>query len=126
MKIQKKIFAIRGGEIGRPGIKNETLKIDKALLKLSGKKKPKLLFIPTASNDAPEYAESIEKYFGNRLHCKVKTLLLYNKNINKKTIKEKLFNSDIIYVGGRNTLKMMNLWKKLGVDKRLVTAHKKE
>lgn len=47
-----KIVAIGGGEIGRPGTKIETLKIDKEIITLSGKKNPKLLFIPTASNDA--------------------------------------------------------------------------
>jgi dipeptidase E len=34
--------------------------------------------------------------------------------------------SDIIYVGGGNTLKMMKIWKKLGVDLILKEAYKKD
>ena len=53
----RKIIAIGGGEIGRPGVKNETLGIDREIIKLSGKENPKLLFIPTASGDALGYCE---------------------------------------------------------------------
>ena len=47
-----KIIAIGGGEIGRPGFPIETTKIDKEIIKISGKNHPNLLFIPTASIDA--------------------------------------------------------------------------
>ena len=50
-----KIVAIGGGEIGRPGYPIETTKIDKEIIRLSGKKRPKLLFIPTASSDSESY-----------------------------------------------------------------------
>ncbi|MCC6933012.1 MAG: hypothetical protein IT292_07135 [Deltaproteobacteria bacterium] len=46
-----KIIAIGSGEIGRPGTKVETLALDKEAIKLTGKKRPKLLFIPTASGE---------------------------------------------------------------------------
>ena len=36
-----------------------------------------------------------------------------------------LFSSDIIYVGGGNTLKMMTIWRKLGVDVLLKQALEK-
>lgn len=51
----KKIVAIGGGEIGRAGFSVETTAIDIEIIKLSGKKRPILLFIPTASSDAVEY-----------------------------------------------------------------------
>ena len=38
---------------------------------------------------------------------------------------KKDFWSDIIYVGGGNTLKMMKVWKKTGVDKMLKQAYEK-
>ncbi len=37
-------------------------------------------------------------------------------------IKKKILGADIIYVGGGNTLKMVKLWQRLGVDKLLKTA----
>ena len=61
----KKIIAIGGGEIGRLGVKNETLAIDREIVALSEKKNPKLLFIPTASGDAYAYLASVENHFGN-------------------------------------------------------------
>ncbi|MFA4975322.1 MAG: peptidase E [Candidatus Paceibacterota bacterium] len=112
-----KIVAIGGGEIGRPGFKIETVKIDKETISLSGKIKPRVLFIPTASSDSEGYINVVKKYFGKKLNCQVETLLLLDKKISKKEIEKKVFNSDIIYVGGGNTLKMINAWKKEGLDK---------
>lgn len=120
-----KIVAIGGGEIGRPGTKIETLKIDKEIITLSGKKNPKLLFIPTASNDAAGYVEVVERYFGKRLGCKVDSLLLVGKKISKNSIRQKIMSADIIYVGGGNTNRMLKLWKKAGVDKILKDAGNK-
>lgn len=120
-----KIVAIGGGEIGRPGTKVETLKIDKEIIALAGKKNPKLLFIPTASNDAAGYVAVVEKYFGKRLGCTVDSLLLVDKKISKNLMRQKIMSADIVYVGGGNTGKMLKLWKKLGVDKMLKDAGNK-
>lgn len=120
-----KIVAIGGGEIGRPGKPVETTRIDKEIIALSGKKKPKVLFIPTASNDWPGYVDIVKKHFGKRLGCKVDSLLLWNQKISKRKIREKILSADIVYVGGGNTLKMLQLWKKLGVDTMLKEAGEK-
>ncbi len=121
----KKIVAIGGGEIGRPGYPIETTKIDKEIIKLSGKSRPKLLFIPTASSDSEVYIKAVEKHFGKRLGCKVDSLSLLNKRLTEKTINNQVFASDIIYVGGGNTLKMMRVWRKIGLDKILEKAWEK-
>jgi len=120
----KKLIAIGGGEIGRPGFKTETTSIDKEIIRLSGKVKPRALFVPTASGDAPGYVESFRKHYGVRLGCRVDSLELVTGKLTKKQIKEKIEAADIIYVGGGNTLKMMTLWRKLGVDKLLLAAHR--
>lgn len=121
----KKIVAIGGGEIGRPGYSIETSKIDKEILKLSGKKRPKFLFIPTASSDADGYVKVVNNYFGGKLGCAIDILYLVNKKTSYQEIKNKILNSDIIYVGGGNTFKMLKLWRRLGVDKILAIAYKK-
>ncbi len=121
----KKIIAIGGGEIGRPGFKIETKEIDEEIIKLTGKKNPKLLFIPTASSDSRSYYEVVKKYFGKKLGCKTEILYLIEEKLKKKDIENKILNSDIIYVGGGDTLKMMKLWRKLGVDRTLIKAHEK-
>lgn len=120
-----KIIAIGGGEIGRAGYPVETTKIDKEIIRLTCKKNPKLLFIPTASSDSEGYCSTVEKYFGKRLGCKIDVLYLIKNKLGKKEIEDKILKSDIIYVGGGNTLKMMQIWRKIGVDKILIRAYKK-
>lgn len=121
----KKIVAIGGGEIGRPGFEIETKKIDEEIIKLTGKKNPRLLFIPTASSDSENYYKVVKKYFGEILGCQTDVLCLIDGDLTKKEIEDKIFNSDIVYVGGGDTLKMMRVWRKLGVDKILLKAHQK-
>ncbi len=121
----KKIIAIGGGEIGRPGFPVETTAIDKEIIKLTGKKNPKLLFIPTASSDSEGYYKTVEKHFGKKLGCKVDVLYLIKEKLSKKEIRDRILKSDIIYVGGGNTLKMMKIWKKTVVDKILIKAYEK-
>lgn len=123
--VSKKIIAIGGGEIGKPGTQIETEEIDKETMRLSGKKHPKLLFIPTASKDSQGYIDVVRKYFGDRLGCEVDSLLLKREKYSKEEIKNRILGSDIIYVGGGNTLQMMKSWRKLGVDKLLKQAYEK-
>lgn len=117
-KTAKKIVAIGGGEIRTAG----TLAIDKAIIRLAQKKRPKLLFIPTASSDNEGYWKHIDKYYGKKLGCETDVLFLIKEAPSPKAIKDKILGADIIYVGGGNTLKMVRLWKRLGVDKLLKTA----
>jgi len=59
--MQKVIIAIGGGEIRTRG----TASIDREIIRLSSKKSPKLLFIPTASSDSERYCKRVQEYFGN-------------------------------------------------------------
>lgn len=117
-----KIVAIGGGEIGRPGTKIETESIDKEIIKLSEKTNPRLLFIPTASKDSESYYQVIQNYYGVRLGCKTDVLYLIKEKPSKKEIRDKVLSSDIIYVGGGNTLQMLKLWRKYGLDNILKEA----
>ncbi len=112
------IVAIGGGEIKDL----ETLEIDKIIVGLTGKKYPKALFIPTASGDAEGYWDAFRKIYGNKLGCITDVLYLINEKPDEIEIKEKILNSDLIYVGGGNTLKMMEIWKENNVDKYLKKA----
>ena len=51
------------------------------------------------------------------------SLCLISSKPDSREIENKILGADIIYVGGGNTLKMMNLWRKLGIDKLLAQAH---
>lgn len=113
----QKIIAIGGGSIK----KNETLSIDQEIVRISGKANPKLLFIPTASLDDVGYIKVMQDHF-IKLGCTVDSLCLITQKPAYEEIKTKIANADIIYVGGGNTLRMMNLWRRLGVDKLLQQA----
>ncbi len=115
-----KIVAIGGGEIA----KGETLLIDKFIVSLAKKETPKLLFIPTASSDAQGYIESVSKHF-TALNCVVDSLCLVSKNLSYDEIKDKILNTDIIYVGGGNVNTMMEVWQNTGTNNLLKLAYEK-
>lgn len=117
----KTIVAIGGGELKDL----ETFPIDRAIVKLTRKKHPKVLFIPTASNDAMGYWETFQSVYGKKLGCETDVLFLIREKLSSKRIKEKILSSDIIYVGGGNTLRMLRTWKKYGVEKLLGKAYEK-
>ena len=119
----KKLFIIGGGEIGRPGTPIETTKLDKEMLKLTGKKKPRLLFLPTASGDSESYYDVVKQHFGKRIGFTTDVLYLIKDKPNKKEVEKKIFSADVIYVGGGDTLKMLRVWKKTGVDDVLKKAY---
>jgi len=115
----KAIVAIGGGEIRTGG----TAPIDREIIRLTNKKHPKLLFIPTASSDSERYWKHVQEYFGGCLKCNTDVLLVLADGISKEKIERKIGWADIIYVGGGNTLQMMRVWRFLGVDKLLRRAY---
>jgi dipeptidase E len=119
--MQKAIVAIGGGEIRTRG----TAAIDREIIRLSRKKHPRLLFIPTASSDSDRYWRHVQEYFGAFLKCKTDVLFLIKERPSKAQIRTKILGADVIYVGGGNTLLMMRLWRRLGVDKLLKSAYER-
>src|SRR6187431_1839758 len=110
------IIAIGGGSM----IEGQTSSIDSEVVAISGKKKPKALFIPTASGDNPVNCANFQKVYGDGYGCHTDSLLLLQQPPHRKEIKNKIDAADIIYVGGGNTLMMMRRWRFLGVDKLLM------
>lgn len=133
--MDKTIIAVGGGEIGRMitlsdgSIQKtdiETTLIDKYIVNATGKKHPKMLFIGTASRDKTTYLDIIREHFVNRIGCSsVEPLNLVNTTLTIKEISDKIFSSDIIYVGGGDTTNMLRVWRRLGVDKVLYEAYQK-
>jgi len=113
------IIAIGSGEIRTRG----TAPIDREIIRLTNKQHPKLLFIPTASSDSERYWKHVQECFGGFLKCKTDVLFLVVDGLSKTKIERKIRWADIIYVGGGNTLQMMRVWRRLGVDKLLKTAY---
>jgi len=116
------IIAIGGGSIGEKGTA-ETTTIDKEAVRLSGKRQPTVLFVPTASRDKASYIAAFQKHYG-QLGCTVDTLYLYDQKPSAAVIRTQIESADIIHVGGGNPLRMLMRWRALGVDKLIVNAWK--
>lgn len=113
------IVVIGGGEL----IELETLEIDRKVVQLTQKAKPKALFIPTASSDAPGYCDTFSKVYGDILGCETSNLLLVSQTYTHDEITDLITAADLIYVGGGNTRKMLEIWKNTGVDTLLKEAY---
>lgn len=106
--IERKIIPIGGGLL-RLG---ETIAIDKLIVKESGKKNPKVLFVPTASKDLPAYSAAFRRVY-EKLGCQVEILRLFDKRkFSQITLKKLIKNADIIYVGGGDYDILLSTWKK--------------
>ena len=116
--MRQNIIAIGGGNI-RTG---ETFSIDRRFVALSDLASPKLLFIPTASEDSEEYIDAICSVYGQRLGCEVEVLRLWSDDRWLPTIAAKIQSADLIYVGGGNTKAMLSKWRDLGVDREIRRA----
>ena len=117
--MRKAIVAIGGGDIRTRG----TSAIDREIIRLSRKKHPRLLFIPTASDDSERYWKHVREYFGKFLKCKTDVLFLTRGRPLRRAIRAKILSADIVYVGGGNTLHMMRVWRRLNVDRLLRSAY---
>lgn len=122
MTKKRTIVAIGGGRM----YLSETLFIDKQIIKLTGKKTPKGLFLPTASGDNDEYCESFKRIYGDVLNCEIDFLKLVKKNqyLSQEKIRAKILKSDFIYVSGGNTLYMLKIWRKYKINNHLKDAWK--
>ncbi len=118
-----RIVAIGGGEIITKSKVSETLDIDKEIISMTGKSQPRLLFIPTASNDADAYTKVISSYFGQTLGCRVTCLKILKNTYSSKDLEKSIFETDIVYVGGGNTKLMLDTWKQIGLDQVLIRAY---
>lgn len=124
--MKRNIIAIGGGKIRVPKSREpETSLIDQSIVQQVKRKSPKVLFIPTASEDNAEYCDAFRNQYEYRLGCSVQELLLYRNRPSNRKIQRLIAKSDIIYVGGGNTLRMMRLWRQLGIDNYLDKARKR-
>lgn len=120
----KKMVLIGGGDIGRGNTAYETKEIDEEIVKMTNIDKPNFLFIGLASSFSDSYYDTIKKIYKN-LGCE--TVYLKKKNIinNPDIVKDKISNADIIYIGGGDSIKLINEIKEYKLDILLKEAYKK-
>ena len=113
--MEKKIIAIGGGEI-----KNKTtLKIDEYIANLAklhaGDKRANALFLGTASHDSMPYFNSFRKTYTSVFDIKADVALTVYGEMDLLHIKEKFEKADMLYIGGGDTVFMLEKWREFGV-----------
>ena len=112
------IIAIGGGGFGRNPKHN---KIEKYILSQVDKKKPNIVFIPTASAEDKAYTVNFYSCFTS-LECNPSHINFFQRTPRLDSIINK---ADIIYVGGGNTKSMLAVWREWKLDKLLLKAYKR-
>ena len=116
MMSNKNIVAIGGGGFGRS---IGDLNIEKYIVSLSNKRRPKICFIPTASGDNDSYKLNFYRAF-SKLNCITTHLDFFSRTVDLDHI---ILNQDIIYVGGGNTKSMLAVWRDWNLDVVLKKAY---
>ena len=114
------IIASSGGFLGtglwgvmRPG------RIFERALELSGRDRPRVLFILTASGDDPQYLAAMYSALAD-IDCDVDHLALFPQP--NRPVDEAIDRADVIWVGGGSVANLLALWRLHGVDTALRRA----
>ncbi len=94
MTIKKQIVALGGGGFS---MEPDNLVLDRYILSLTGKERPRVLFVPTASGDSCEYTVRFHEAFQS-LHCRTSHLSLFRPP--PTDMRRLVMDQDVIYVGG--------------------------
>lgn len=113
--ITKRIIAIGGGELKT----KQTLEIDRYIAERArehaGDARPYGLFVGTASHDSMPYFNSFRKTFTSVFDIKADVALTVYGEMSLEKIREKFQKADFIYVGGGDTLYMLEQWRASGL-----------
>ena len=121
--MDKIIIAIGGGELRE----KQTSEIDRQISGLIKKKcegrRPTALFVGTASHDSMPYYNSFHKTYTGLFGLKTDCALTVYGEMNYEKIEGKFQKADMIYVGGGDTLFMLDSWEKSGIKKLILDAY---
>lgn len=112
----QQIIAMGGGGFS---MEPENPLLDEYVLRQTGRDRPRVLFLPTASGDAEGYVETFHTAFA-ALGCDTEHLSLFRPP--EENLQSVLMRQDVIYVGGGNTFNMLALWRLWGLDAALRAA----
>ncbi len=113
--MEQTLILIGGGELKS----KETLKIDAYIASFIKQRaegrRPVGLFIPTASHDSMPYFNSFRKTYTSVFDIKADVALSVYGEMSFDKLREKFLKADFLYVGGGDTLFMLDHWKKTGL-----------
>jgi dipeptidase E len=116
-RIERHIVAMGGGGFS---MEPENPLLDDFVLRLTGKRRPRVCFVPTAGGDSDGYIGRFYAAFGAGDRAIPSHLGLFARKV--VDIRSFLLAQDVIYVGGGNTANMLAVWRVHGVDTILLRA----
>ncbi len=125
----KRIIAIGGGEGKGRETSPERMQIDAYLAaevkQKTGGRRPCGLFIPTASHDCMPYYNTFHKVYTGCFDIKTDVALTVGREIDPIKMQAKFERADFLYVGGGNTVFMLEHWKQSGLLKYIEDAYER-
>jgi len=100
-----------GGFTSRPG----DPELDELVLELSGRREPRILFLPTASGDPNEGIAAFHATFGDRAALAT-VLSLFRRHGDPRTLREIVLAHDVVYAGGGSMRNLLAIWGAHGLD----------
>lgn len=113
----RKAFVMGGGGFA---MEPENLKLDRFILSLASKPRPKICFLGTASGDSERYIENFYTAY-RTLDCEPTHLALFRPST--RDLAAFIAGQDILHVGGGNTKNLLCLWREWGLDRAIRQAY---
>ena len=126
------LILLGGGEIRA----KETLELDREIAAIARRqadvrpegnedRRTNALFIGTASHDLMPYYNSFHKTYTGELGLKTDVALTVYTEMDAEKLDAKFAKADLIYVGGGDTVFMLESWKKTGLGERILEAYRR-
>jgi peptidase E len=100
-----------GGFTSQPG----DPELDELVLELSGRREPRILFLPTASGDPNEQIAAFHSTYGRRAALAT-VLSLFRRHGDPRSLREIVLAHDVVYVGGGSLRNLLAIWQAHGLD----------
>lgn len=114
-----------GGELKT----KQTLALDRAIGEMAkrraGDRRANALFVGTASHDLMPYYNTFHKTYTGELDVKTDVALTVFTEMNAEKLDAKFQKADVIYVGGGDTVFMLEAWQKSGLGERILEAYRR-
>ena len=95
--------------------------LDDYVLAATGRERPKVCFLPTASGDADHYIVRFYRHFP-AARCEPSHISLFRRDGGAPDPRSHLLEQDLVYVGGGCVRSMLGAWRAHGIDQALREA----
>jgi len=89
--------------------------LDDYVLEATGRERPRVCFLPSASGDADHYVVRFYRAFGAD-RCEPSHISLFRREQGPDDMRAHLLSQDLIYVGGGSVISLLGVWRAHGID----------